>query len=149
MLWEYFPSRGFQVACSQVSSQIAEVVLSRPCMCILCFPNFPKTACITLWYVLPNSQTRILLCQPYPSIDHHTLRSGISSWFCVWGLMVQICPRISERWWHASAVVFTATHASAVQALGKAGERLLFRQNQELRLPDTFIAFWSDSCSNA
>lgn len=36
------------------------------------------TVFILLWHMLPNSQTRILLFQSYPSISHHTFLSGVS-----------------------------------------------------------------------
>lgn len=53
------------------------------------------TVFILMWHMLPNSQTRILLFQPYPSISHRTFLSGVSV-LVLWSLKVQICPQISK-----------------------------------------------------
>lgn len=86
-----------EAACSQVSSQIAELVLSRPYMGILLLPKrVITTAFIILWHMLPNSQTRIPVFQSYPSIGHHTFLSGMSVLVLCMEPEVQICPQNSK-----------------------------------------------------
>lgn len=36
------------------------------------------TVFVLLWHMLPNSQTRILLFQPYTSVNHQTFLTGVS-----------------------------------------------------------------------
>lgn len=82
------------------------------------------TVFILFWHMLPNSQTRILLCQPYPSISHHTFLSGVS----VLVLCGALKCKYAYRFPSAGGVLqqWSLEYVLVVQALGKARKHLLY-----------------------